>query len=351
MKLALLADLHWGIRNDSPIFLDHFRKYYDEEFFPVIDELGIHEIVILGDFFDRRKYANISTLNFVRRYFIERFIGMNCHVFIIAGNHDVYHSNTLEVNSLHELIQNDRHFTIVTDPMEMNYGDGCKILFLPWICADNKERCMQAINDSQSKYCFAHLELEGFEMNAGRFCDHGLDSAPFSKFSAVLSGHFHKKSHNKNIFYLGSVAEMTWADFNCPRGWHTFETTTGILKYYQNHNYIFHKINYNDENKELDEIMNLDFEKFKNCYIKILVEKKTNPYWLDMLVEELEKYAVDVKILENLVNKEENSNIENGEDTITILKKFINEADVTLDKKQLDNFLTNLYNEALSIGD
>ena len=35
MKIALITDTHFGARNDSLIFTDFFRKFYENIFFPV----------------------------------------------------------------------------------------------------------------------------------------------------------------------------------------------------------------------------------------------------------------------------------------------------------------------------
>ena len=38
--------------------------------------------------------------------------------------------------------------------------------------------------------------------------------------------------------------------------------------------------------------------------------------------------------------------VENTEDTMTLLEKYIDDLDVTLDKKRLKNTMKSLYNEA-----
>ena len=58
MKIALITDTHFGARNDSLLFLDFFRKFYENIFFPTLKERGIKEIIHLGDVVDRRKFIN-----------------------------------------------------------------------------------------------------------------------------------------------------------------------------------------------------------------------------------------------------------------------------------------------------
>lgn len=41
MKVAIITDTHYGARKNSKLFHDYFKKFYDNVFFPTIDEKGI----------------------------------------------------------------------------------------------------------------------------------------------------------------------------------------------------------------------------------------------------------------------------------------------------------------------
>jgi hypothetical protein len=69
--IAIINDTHFGARNDSPIFLEHFMEFWEQTFFPTLEERGIKRIIHLGDFMDRRKYVNFHTLHQVRTRFLE----------------------------------------------------------------------------------------------------------------------------------------------------------------------------------------------------------------------------------------------------------------------------------------
>ena len=66
MKICFLTDEHFGSSNDSPIILSHQKKFFDEIFFPYLDEHNIKTVISLGDTFDRRK--NIIGINKNRTY-------------------------------------------------------------------------------------------------------------------------------------------------------------------------------------------------------------------------------------------------------------------------------------------
>ena len=39
--VALITDQHFGVRNNSQVFLDYYFKFYEETFFPTLKEYGI----------------------------------------------------------------------------------------------------------------------------------------------------------------------------------------------------------------------------------------------------------------------------------------------------------------------
>jgi len=55
MKIALITDTHYGARKSSKTFHDFFQKFYDNVFFPTLEERGIKTVIHLGDAFDSRK--------------------------------------------------------------------------------------------------------------------------------------------------------------------------------------------------------------------------------------------------------------------------------------------------------
>ena len=339
----------FGARNDNSVLLEHQIKFFNTQFFPYLEKNGISDIFILGDILDRRKYANISTVNYIRKHVIETL--SRYYVYMLVGNHDAYNSNSLEVNSLEEIVQvkDGKKFAIISNPQEVKFTWG-NVLLLPWICMENEKRSLELIQQTNAKVCFGHLELKGFESHAGHIIDTGLDISCLSKFRLVAASHIHKRQHVDNIFYLGSPYQITWADFDSPKGFHILDTNTLQLTFIRNPNELFHKIIYDDNGQSLDQVLNWDFEKLKDCYIKVLVQDKTNPYHFDMFIEALEKYAVDVKIIEDSLQQQVANNVnlnDQCENTVTILKKFVEQSNLPGDKKMLDNLLVGLYNSAL----
>ena len=351
MKVAVITDTHWGARNDSQAFMDYFRKFYEEIFFPTLQEQGIDTIIHMGDVVDRRKFINWKTVYQMREMFFDVCYERNINLHLVTGNHDTYFRNTNQVNSLSGLRLADKeNFTVYEKSTEIEL-DGTKIFIQPWICDENKEESLKAIEETNSQLLFGHLEVKGFEMHAGQYSQTGVDASMFKKFDMAFSGHFHHKSDNGNIYYLGNPYQITWSDYKDSRGFHIFDTKTRELEFVLNPFEMFHKIHYDDETMTLESIQNDDYSIYKNSYVKIIIMNKKNPFWFDTLMDRL--YAADVADISIAENFDQDLDIENdmineAEDTLTILSKYVNSLNID-NKKELDNLLISLYNESLTI--
>ena len=273
---------------------------------------------------------------------------------IIAGNHDTFYKNTNEVNSLNELVSGKYDNVHIWDQLPINWNfDGTNILLLPWICDENRDATLEAIKNSKSPIVMGHLELNGYEMYRGHISDHGDDPKIFDKFDLVCSGHYHTRSNSSNIFYLGTPAQYTWSDYNDDKGFHILDTETRTLTFIQNPYTSFKKFFYDDLNKQMDEVLLFDANEFKDCYVKVVVKNKTNPYWFDLVIDRLEKSgAADLQVVEDHFNLdlEADSDIVNeAEDTMSIVRKFIGSMNINTDKKRVETIIQNLYIEAHAI--
>ena len=211
MKIAILNDTHFGVRNDSPAFMKYQNRFYDEVFFPYLKEHNIGTLVHLGDVVDRRKFINHNTAHNFKKKFWDRLDNEVIDTHIIIGNHDTYFKNTNEVNALQNL-DISKNAKIYTNATTLEF-DNLPILFIPWICDDNYEDSLYQIDNTRATIAMGHLEVKGFEMHAGHINEHGLEKEQFTKFEKVISGHFHKKSDDGRIYYLGSQYQMTWSDY------------------------------------------------------------------------------------------------------------------------------------------
>ena len=351
MKVAVLGDTHFGARNDSVHFSVFFEKFYKEIFFPYMEQHNIKHVIQLGDVFDRRKYINFQTLNHCKDYFFKK-LNNEYSSWLLVGNHDAYYKNTNDVNSLDMLLGEYSNINLITKPTEIEL-DRTSVVLLPWICDDNINETMQTVNSTKAQVAFGHLELTGFEMYKGQLMDHGMDPNLFSKFDMVVSGHYHHKSHAKNITYTGTPYEMTWSDYGDLKGFHIFDTETRELEFISNPFKMFHKLHYDDLNQPVGYINAWDLTDMAGAYVKVIVRNKTNTLWFDSLIDRLEKSGVsDVQVVEDHFHLDLESDddiVSQAEDTLTILRKYVDQIDSTVNKPRLESLLRTLYSEALSI--
>lgn len=351
MLIAILGDVHFGARGDSSQFHSFFKKFYDNVFFPYLRNNNITHVIQLGDVFDRRKYVNYQTLKNAQEYFFEP-INKEFKSWLLVGNHDTYYKNTNEVNSLNLLLKQYSNIVQIHNASEVMFDD-VSMLMVPWIAPDNQVSIVESIKSSRSHICLGHFELNGFEMYKGTVCNTGMDADIFDKFDVVLSGHFHTKSKRGNITYVGTPYEMTWSDFNDPKGFHILDTDTRELRFIENPYRMFKRVFYDDSNKTVMDVISQDFSQYADSIIKVIIKNKNNPFWFDTFIERLEKVGlIDLQVVEDHLNlnlEDDDDIVNEAEDTLTILSKYIDQLDIDVDKTKLDVLLRELYNEALSM--
>jgi len=342
MKILLITDQHFGVRNDNLVFIEKYRQFYSKVVLPTIDKFGITEVVALGDTFDRRKGINFNSLDAAKEMWFTPLAERGVHLTMLVGNHDIYYKNTLRINAPDLLLGEYSNIDVVDQPGQRRIGD-VDILLLPWICDDNRERSRVETERSSAPICMGHLELNGFEALPGHRMEHGDDPSVYSKFDLVCSGHFHMKSRKGHINYLGNPYQLYWNDFGQSRGFHILNTDTKKLTFYRNPYDIFQKIYYHDDC--LDEVKEMDL---KGSYVKLVVEDKTDQVKFDQTIRYLQHCeAADLKIIEDTTYElgEDVDDVE-VEDTLTILERCV--ADMP-NKDSIFSILKSLYVESLEV--
>lgn len=350
-KIAILGDTHFGVRGDSVDFHKYYKKFYDNVFFPYLKENNVDTIIQLGDLFDRRKFINFNSLFFSRKYFFDKLKENNITLHTLIGNHDIYYRNTLEVNSP-TLVLNEYDNIHVYDEHKTIEINGIQIDIIPWICQDNQDNIFEFMKQSSSEICMGHFEIDGFEMDRGNIHHGGLDRKELKKYDIVLSGHFHHKSQSDNIVYVGTPYEMTWSDYNDPRGFHLFDLATRELEFVQNPNKMFNKVFYDDGEQDFEHWKKYDYDALKETYIKVVVLNKQNPYLFDSVVDNLYKAGVsDIGIVEDFTDvsvEDDEELINQAEDTMTILGKYIDNLALDVENQKLKSLMREIYIEALN---
>ena len=159
MKVAIITDQHFGARKNSKLFHDYFLKFYNEVFFPRLEEEGVTTVVDMGDTFDSRKGIDFSALSWAKNNYYDRLRDMGVTVHTIVGNHTAYYKNTNEVNAVDLLLREYDNVKVYSKCEEVLL-DKLKVLFIPWINAENYQSTVESVKVSTSVCAMGHLETQ-----------------------------------------------------------------------------------------------------------------------------------------------------------------------------------------------
>ena len=345
MKVAIITDTHYGARKSSRLFHNYFEKFYNDIFFPKLDELGIDTIIHMGDAFDSRKGIDFTSLDWAKRVVFEPIKERGITMHLMVGNHDAYYKNTNDINAVDLLLKEYDNVKVYSSTTEVNVG-GLDILFIPWINEQNSESSLLSIKGSRCKVAMGHLELSGFRAHRGCVMENGMDGELFENYKKVFSGHYHTRSSDGKIFYLGNPYEMFWNDVNDERGFHIFDTETLEHTSVNNPYRLFYNIYYEDTDYQL-----FNTTEYENKIVKVIVKKKTDITKFEKFIDKLYSSGVhDLKIVENFqLVEDEEFEVEESEDTLSILDRYINDSDTELDKIRIQNVMRSTYQEACEL--
>ncbi len=293
MKRLIIGDLHLGVNEGNPKFLNYQKKSL-EWIISLSKADEIKAVDFLGDIFDNRNHLSHSSIDLFNWFFdeIESKVGV-----IVVGNHDCPYKNTNKNNSVSLLEK--KYFVAEHEPIQVTDR-----VYVPWVNKENEENIVKVLKKTKANICLGHFDISGFDMIKGVLSKHDSISRDLlRKFDLVISGHYHNFSRKENITYVGSPYQITFSDLGIKKFVATLENSH--LEFIENP-YIFFVSEKIDNEDNLPDIENLVDKKVKldvNCERTIKIEK-----WLAKLVE----VNNDVKINDNynFINVlEENVNV------------------------------------------
>lgn len=339
MKIAIIADMHMGVKKSDFTFQQSQLSFFKKQLVPELKAKGITDLFILGDVFDTRNAINVQTDNVVIDLFKNTLKDFNIKV--IVGNHDMYTTTSTEVNSLKVLDLMD-HVTVYERPTPISI-DGKSILMLPWITDYSK---FDEIVTDTYDYCFCHADIIGFNMG-GRLSDSGLMAKNLlDHFKYVWSGHYHNGytrnyEDGKYIIYAGSPYQITRIDRGDQKGYHILDFETGEHEFFENR----YSIRFT---KHVYPTVDLDIVAGNVVDLDVPFEYADQNKKIYALVEKMEKlgpaYPVNINILPYEGDYEEADLGQDSLNIITLFKNYIEQLDTPVDKDELFNNFLELYN-------
>lgn len=341
------------MRQDSTTFDNVFKTFYENVFFDAIDKNNITHVIHLGDVVERRKFINFVTCKGLHDYFMKPLYDRGIHLDVIIGNHDCFYKNHNNVNSMLELYGNHSRYMdnidIIYDEPKVKTYDGLNIGLVPWIADENAQSCYDFMIHADTDILMGHFEIEGFQMHKGVHNHDGIKPHVFTRFERVFSGHFHHKQRKRNIDYLGSPYQTSWADYDDPKGFHIFDTDTKELEFVKNPIDMFYKVWYDDRNSvSLD-----DYSQFEGKYVKVIVQHKDNPFQYDLFIKQLEEAnCADISVVEDHYNMQDIKGeelLDEAADTLEIVQTYVENIETSPEfRNKIMRKFGHLYREVLS---
>jgi len=345
MKVAIITDTHYGARKGSKLFHDYFEKFYRDVFFPVLYGEEIDTVIHMGDAFDSRRGIEFKTLEWAKRVVFDPLRERGISMHLMVGNHDAYYKNTNDINSIELLLSEYNNIITYSSTTDVKL-DNLPITFVPWITEENAQHTFDCLKKTKSDVVMGHLELNGFMATRGHLMENGISGAPFERFTRVYSGHYHMRSHKDNIHYLGNPYEIFWNDVAQERGFHIFDTDTLKHTPVNNPYRMFYVIHYEDTNHQT-----FDTREYENKIVKVIVRQKSDASKFEKFIDKLMSSGVaDLKIVENFqFNESEDFEIEESENTLSILDRYIEESETELDKSRIQSMIRTVYQESCEL--
>lgn len=217
MRIGIIGDTHFGDRGDSEKHnqqLIDMLEWYVEEFKDKVDI-----VIQVGDWFHNRSKIQTPTLEYAIKgaKILSDGFGRD-NVFMLIGNHDLYHKNRLDVTSLRVI---DPYVTIISENTRID-----DLMLAPWIVTNDQWN--EVVEESKNaKYLFAHLELSGFLMNDHYMMENGFSHKELRDYERVFTGHYHSYQEKDNIVYVGTPIPMSMNEANRDMGVWLLDTDTG----------------------------------------------------------------------------------------------------------------------------
>lgn len=341
MKIAIISDLHFGIRKNSEVFLNSQTRFIIEQFVPYLKKHKITTIFMLGDLFDNRSSTNTKVMNTVYEIFANYL--KDFKIYMLVGNHDTYFNSTVEINSL-KYLGGFPNVEII-DVMKQIEIDGRKIALVPWI-VDNV-KFVREFRKIKCDVCLGHFNISGFHFNKYKKSEDGLQSKLFSRCKKVFTGHFHirniQNKHGSEMVYIGSPYQLTRNDIDENRGFTILDLSDLSYEFIDNTESLkYVKLKYPEKftkSKILNNIIDVHID-YDNSYNETKIERYIRK------IEENSPAITPNIFIDNNAELSGDLSLENCNigSMMDLMREYIDGLDIR-NREEIVGILFELYNE------
>ncbi len=342
-RVCCISDIHIGVHQNSStwhnIMLDWAKWLRDE-----LDNKGITDIIISGDFFHYRDEIAVNTIHFVKEILD---VWKSFNIVILVGNHDAYYKDRSDVNSL-TILQGWPNITIVPD-LRTETLFGKKVTFVPWGVG------VEDIPDSD--VIFGHFEINSFKQTNFKVCSSGIRSKDIlDKSGLIITGHFHlrdeRKYDNGTILYLGSPFQMDFGDVGSSKGYYILDIEDLQYEFFENNKSPRHVKILLSELIKNENITPSIRKNLKNSFVKFIIDRNITPDEIDFIVRKLngcdpKSVNVDHSNAFNMFSLGDDSKKDlSGIDVSAAIEEFIELMDID-NKVEVTSYTLDLYQRTL----
>jgi len=276
-KIGLLADLHFGRKNNSKFFSSHLEDYLYNTFLPACEKDNVDAVFILGDLWESRRTINVIIFHIVNKFIAE--VTKRFPTYLLIGNHDLYFASSFE-NNLLSLLENEnnKNLFIIDDFIELNCNKN-SILLCPYITKNNIEFFRNKLK-KEYDYIFGHFNILEFyeglsqlKINEMKKHSEEFSIKDFKVKRGVKSGHIHFHQKKGKITYIGSPLQYSFAHVGREQGAEILNLETHKSKFIKNNTDLYFK--FIIETPEKFEHVKNNIPKIKDKLIKIYLTNKT----------------------------------------------------------------------------
>lgn len=200
-KIALIGDLHFGVKNFDIDFLNASLDAL-EKIAEVLKKENVTTIYQLGDMFDNRITMDLNCLYVLKERFSKIFKDFEFYTFV--GNHDMYFKYNRSVTSC-DLFKDILGIRVITEPTYHKFGEHT-IGISPWLVDDE---CF--ISDCD--ILLGHGDIKGSKFDLYNTNEGGVE-LDNSKYKKVYMGHY----HYRDGVYLGTPYQINFKEFGSVPG-------------------------------------------------------------------------------------------------------------------------------------
>lgn len=328
MRALVFTDIH--IKPDNLHHIDLLSMKLRK----VIKMYDVNTVIILGDILHSHERLNIQCMNKACELIQNLGSRIEGNVYIVVGNHDMIDSSQF-LSEQHWLVplKGWEGVEICDTVLQIEDGD---VVFCPFV---ERGKFVQALDTfdgwKKAKVVFAHQEVRGCKYN-GKIST--SNDVWLEEYPQLISGHIHLNQRMKNIYYIGSVQQVSFGEGD--RNFVAIVDTDSDLEIQEVELHMPKRITINTDASEVSKLDTKSLNTKLNS-VRIVVSgtpddfkalKKSTNY------KNLVKEGVKV-VLKQHIESKHIKKVEKVESFIKVLESLI--------QKENNKFLTELFNAKL----